>query len=111
MDNAQKKEMNDVVKQIVALDKRADSILKSASQRAEKIVNDTKTEIKEKESTVIAQTKEQTKTNYETQIAKAEEEKKQIVEDMEKHVAKFRDNYEKTKCEHANAVLEELLKS
>ena len=51
--------INEVLHQIIDLDNRAKKIKASATARAEKIVSDTKDELKEEETNVITAAKEE----------------------------------------------------
>lgn len=103
--------INDVIHQIIDLDKRAVQIKESAAARAEKIVSDTKDHLKEEETKVITQTRETGKVNYDAEIQKAHEEKDSIIEEMTRNIAAVREQYENAKAESAKQVLDELFHS
>lgn len=103
--------MNDVVHQIIALDQRAVKIKESSEARAEKIENDTKEEISKSRSHTLDRTKEDCNRNYDVEIKKAKSERDTTIADMHENLNQIRDQYEATKKENAQQVLEKLFKT
>lgn len=103
--------INDVIHQIIELDKRAAEIKNSAVARADKIVSDTKNHLKKEETRVITEAKEQSKQNYDVEIERAKAEKENIVAEMSGSIAAVRKQYEKAKEDSAKKVLDELFRS
>ena len=103
--------INEVLHQIIDLDNLAKKIKASATARAEKIVSDTKDELKEEETNVITTAKEESKHNYDVEIRKAEEEKDNAIKEMSSSIKSLREQYESAKQESAKRVLDELFQS
>ncbi len=103
--------MNTVIRQIVDLDKRAVKIKEGAAARAEKIVSDTKSALKEKETQILQEAREQSKSNYEIEIQRANEEKDRILAAAQDTVMSVRGKYEENKIVNARIVLDELFRS
>lgn len=103
--------MNTVIRQIVDLDKRAVKIKEGAAARAKKIVSDTKSALKEKETQILQEAREQSKSNYEIEIQRANEEKDRILAAAQDTVMSVRGKYEENKIVNARIVLDELFRS
>lgn len=103
--------INEVIHQIIDLDQRAVRIKESATARAEKIVTDTKEELKQEETKIITAAKEESKSNYDVEIKKAEEEKANAINETSSVLETVREKYENAKKDTARKVLDELFQS
>ncbi len=104
-------DINLVIRQVIDLDSKAVRIKKNVVQRADRILSQTKNNIKEKEKIELDSVQELAKKNYQTEITKAKEERQSIINSMEQELSKIRCRYDEKKEEKAIEVLEKLFKS
>ncbi|MEA4806533.1 hypothetical protein [Acetobacterium wieringae] len=103
-------DINVVIRQVINLDTKAVRIKKNVVQRAERILDRTKNDIKEKEKAELDGAQELAKQNYQQEINKAREERQRIIDGMEAELAKIRCRYDEKKEDKAREVLEILFK-
>lgn len=104
-------DINKVIRQIIALDTKAVRIKKNVTEKADKILEDTKNDIKEREQAELEHAQASAKINYQIEIAKAKEERQGIIDLMEQEMLKIRSRYDEKKEEKAMEVLEILFKT
>ena len=103
-------DINLVIRQVINLDSKAVRIKKNVIQRADRILERTKNDIKEKEKAELEGAQELAKQNYQQEINKAKEERQKIIDSMEQELAKIRCRYDEKKEDKAREVLEMLFK-
>ena len=103
-------DINVVIRQVINLDSKAVRIKKNVVQRAERILDRTKNDIKEKEKTELDGAQALAKQNYQQEIDKAREERQQIIDEMEQELTKMRCRYDEKKDDKVSEVLEILFK-
>lgn len=103
-------DINLVIRQVINLDTKAVRIKRNVVQRAERILERTKNEIKEKEKAELDGAQELAKQNYQLEINKAKEERQRIIDSMEQELLKIRCRYDEQKEEKVLEVLERLFK-
>lgn len=103
-------DINLVIRQVINLDTKAVRIKKNVVQRADRILDRTKNDIKEKEKTELDEALELAKQNYQQEINKAKEERQKIIDSMEQELVKIRCRYDEKKDDKAREVLEILFK-
>ncbi|MEL7659246.1 hypothetical protein LNN31_05625 [Acetobacterium wieringae] len=103
-------DINVVIRQVINLDTKAVRIKKNVVQRAERILDRTKNDIKEKEKAELDGAQELAKQNYQQEINKAREERQKIIDGMEEELTKIRCRYDEKKEDKAREVLEILFK-
>lgn len=103
-------DINVVIRQVINLDTKAVRIKKNVVQRAERILDRTKNDIKEKEKAELDGAQELAKQNYQQEINKAREERQKIIDGMEAELTKIRCRYDEKKEDKAREVLEILFK-
>ena len=101
-------DINEVIREIISLDKRAIGIKKRVASRAEQMMEQTRNDIKEREKAEIDKAQKQAKKIYEIEIEKAKTERLAIINSMDKELLKVRYRYDEKKTEKAIAVLEKL---
>ncbi|URN85477.1 hypothetical protein [Acetobacterium wieringae] len=90
-------DINVVIRQVINLDTKAVRIKKNVVQRAERILDRTKNDIKEKEKAELDGAQELAKQNYQQEINKAREERQKIIDGMEEELTKIRCRYDEKK--------------
>ena len=103
-------DINLVIRQVINLDSKAVRIKKNVVQRADRILDRTKNDIKEKEKIELEGAQELEKKNYQQEINKAKEERHKIINLMEQELTKIRCRYDEKKEDKAREVLEILFK-
>ncbi|MDO9493058.1 hypothetical protein [Acetobacterium sp.] len=103
-------DINLVIRQVINLDTKAVRIKKNVVQRADRILERTKNDIKEKEKAELDGAQELAKQNYQQEINKAQEERQKIIDTMEQELVKIRCRYDEKKEVKAREVLEILFK-
>ncbi len=103
-------DINLVIRQVINLDTKAVRIKKNVVQRADRILERTKNDIKEKEKAELDGAQELAKQNYQQEINKAQEERQKIIDSMEQELVKIRCRYDEKKEDKAREVLEILFK-
>jgi hypothetical protein len=103
-------DINLVIRQVINLDSKAVRIKKNVVQRADRILERTKNDIKEKEKVELDGAQELAKKNYQQEIDKAKEERQKIIDSMEQELGKIRCRYDEKKEDKAREVLEILFK-
>ncbi|WP_303868711.1 hypothetical protein [Acetobacterium wieringae] len=103
-------DINVVIRQVINLDTKAVRIKKNVVQRAERILDRTKNDIKEKEKAELEGAQELAKQNYQQEINKAREERQKIIDEMEQELTKIRCRYDEKKEDKTREVLEILFK-
>lgn len=103
-------DINLVIRQVIALDTKAVRIKKNVVQRAERILDRTKNEIKEREQSELDAAQALAKQNYQLEINKAKEERQRIIDSTEQELLKVRCRYDEQKEEKVFEVLERLFK-
>ena len=101
-------DINEVIREIISLDKRAIAIKKRVASRAEQMMEQTRNDIKEREKAELDKAQKQAKKIYEIEIEKAKNERLAIINSMDKELLKVRYRYDEKKAEKAIAVLEKL---
>jgi cytidylate kinase len=104
-------DINEVIREIISLDKRAIAIKKRVASRADEMMEQTKNDIKEREKAEIENAQKQAKKIYEIEIEKANIEHLAIINSMDKELLKVRYRYDEKKEEKAIEVLERLFKT
>lgn len=103
-------DINLVIRQVINLDTKAVRIKKNVVQRADRILERTKNDIKEKEKAELEGVQNLAKQNYQQEIDKAKEERQKIINSMEQELVKIRCRYDEKKDDKAREVLEILFK-
>lgn len=103
-------DINLVIRQVINLDTKAVRIKKNVVQRADRILERTKNDIKEKEKAELEGVQNLAKQNYQQEIDKAKEERQKIINSMEQELVKIRCRYDEKKEDKAREVLEILFK-
>lgn len=103
-------DINLVIRQVINLDTKAVRIKKNVVQRADRILERTKNDIKEKEKAELEGVQNLAKQNYQLEIDKAKEERQKIINSMEQELVKIRCRYDEKKEDKAREVLEILFK-
>lgn len=103
-------DINQVIRQVIDLDKKAVRIKKNVMDRAEKILDQTKNEIKDKEKKDLEVVQEIAKNNYNSEMKKAEESRFSIIKEAEQEIEKMRCRYDEKKDEKAMEILNKLFK-
>ncbi|PKM59792.1 MAG: hypothetical protein CVU99_11570 [Firmicutes bacterium HGW-Firmicutes-4] len=103
-------DINLVIRQVINLDTKAVRIKKNVVRRADRILDRTKNDIKEKEKAELDGVQELAKRNYQQEIDKAKEERQKIIDSMEQELVKIRCRYDDKKEDKALEVLERLFK-
>jgi hypothetical protein len=103
-------DINLVIRQVINLDTKAVRIKKNVVRRADRILDRTKNDIKEKEKAELDGVQELAKRNYQQEIDKAKEERQKIIASMEQELVKIRCRYDDKKEDKALEVLERLFK-
>lgn len=101
-------DINKVIREIIELDKKAIRIKKNAAEMAEKILENTKKEMKEQERLEIENAQGFAQKNYEKEIGKARDERLAIIKAEEQEILKIREKYDAEKEEKALLVLKKL---
>lgn len=104
-------DINKVIREIIDLDTKAINIGKTVKEKTDKLLDQTKNEIKEREKAEIEAVQELTKKNYQLEIAKAKDERLTIIHSMEQELDRVRSGYNEKKDEKAVEVLEILFKN
>lgn len=104
-------DINKVIREIIELDKKAIRIKTNVSDRAEKILNNTKIEIMENEGSEIKKAQELAQKNYEIEITKAKDERLLMINSKEQELVKIRQKYDAEKEKKAMEILAELFKT
>lgn len=101
-------DINKVIREIIELDKKAIRIKKNVSEMTEKILENTKKDLKEKENSEIKKAQGLAQKSYEIEINKAKDERLAIINSKEQEIVKIRQKYDAKKEEKALEVLAEL---
>lgn len=104
-------DINKVVREIIELDKKAIRINTNVSERAEKILNNTKIEIMENEGSEIKKAQELAQKNYAIEITKAKDERLLMINSKEQELVKIRQKYNAEKEKKAMGILAELFEN
>lgn len=108
--NSEDADINKVIRQVIDLDTKAVRIKKNVAESAERILDQSKKDIKEREQAELDGAQELAKQNYQKEIAKAKEERLSIINSMEQEIGKVRCRYDEKKDEKAAEILEKLFK-
>jgi hypothetical protein len=103
-------DINVVIRKVIDLDTKAVRIKNNVVQRADRILERTKNNIKTNEKAELDSVLESAKQNYLSEITKAKEERQSIINSMDQELAKIRCRYDEKKDEKALEVLEKLFK-
>lgn len=103
-------DINKVIRQVIDLDTKAVRIKKNVVERAERILDLSKNDIKEKEKFELDGAQELAKQNYQNEMAKAQDERLAIINFMEQEMGKVHCRYDEKKDEKAAEVLEKLFR-
>lgn len=104
-------DINKVIREIIELDKKAVRIKTNVSEMAEKIIENTKKEIRENKDAEIKKVQELTQKNYEIEITKANNERLSIIHSKEQELIQIRQKYDVEKDKKAMEIVEELFKN
>lgn len=108
--NSEDADINKVIRQVIDLDTKAVRIKKNVAESAERILDQSKKDIKEREQAELDGAQELAKQNYQKEIAKAKEERLSIINSMEQEIGKVRCRYDEKKDEKAAEILEKLFR-
>ncbi|MBU4541679.1 MAG: hypothetical protein KJ774_10715, partial [Firmicutes bacterium] len=92
-------DINVVIRKVIDLDTKAVRIKNNVVQRADRILERTKNNIKTNEKAELDSVLESAKQNYLSEITKAKEERQSIINSMDQELAKIRCRYDEKKDE------------
>lgn len=104
-------DINKVIREIIDLDKKAVRIKINVMGRAEKILDQTKKSIVDKEKAELNSVQEIVKNNYKNEMVKANDESLSIINSMKQNIVKIRCRYDEKKIQKATEVLDKLFET
>lgn len=103
--------MNDMIHQILDLDKKASEIEENAKQQADRILNQTHDEIEKKRESELKVAQRNGKSTYDTEMEKVNIEKEKILTNNQQQLDILWKAYGQKKEELAKQVLEQMFES